>query len=314
LRNKKRWQPTLAAAALSMAVLTGCGAGTKADNATSVTSAGPNTVVAKYDTGQLTKGELDKQYNLQVVLPGVESQKTKQSFIKDYIVWYKQVYQDALKQVKPDPKKAQDLANQAIAQLATTSYKSQSDVLNKMKSLGLTKDDLVQFMEQLQVIQDYLMDKSKVTDKAAEAYYSAHPADFTPVSVHHILVKTLAEAQNIEKQLKAGANFEKLADKYSQDPGVTQNHGAYENMPPYQFVPEFAHACETQPIGAIGDPVHTQFGYHIIRVDKRSNKPLPFSQVKSDLVNKLEQEKQKAIYDAAVKRAKIQVVAKASDL
>jgi foldase protein PrsA len=183
-----------------------------------------------------------------------------------------------------------------------------------MKSLGLTKDDLVQFMEQLQVIQDYLMDKSKVTDKAAEAYYSAHPADFTPVSVHHILVKTLAEAQNIEKQLKAGANFEKLADKYSQDPGVTQNHGAYENMPPYQFVPEFAHACETQPIGAIGDPVHTQFGYHIIRVDKRSNKPLPFSQVKSDLVNKLEQEKQKAIYDAAVKRAKIQVVAKASDL
>jgi foldase protein PrsA len=314
LQNKKRWRPTLAAAALSMAMLTGCGVGTKADNATSAASAGPNTVVAKYDTGQLTKGELDKQYNLQVVLPGVQSQETKQAFVTYYIVFYKHLYNDALKHHKPDRKKAQDLANQAIAQLATSGYKNQTDVLNKMKSLGLTKDDLIQYFEQQQVILDYITDESKVTDAVALAYYNGHRADFTPVSVHHILVKTLAEAQNIEKQLKAGANFEQLADKYSQDPGVTQNHGAYNNMPPYQFVPEFAHACETQPIGAIGDPVHTQFGYHIIRVDKRSNKPLPFSQVKGDIINKLQQDKQKAIYNATVKRAKIQVVAKQSEL
>lgn len=314
MRNKKRWRPALAAAVLSMAVLTGCGAGTKADNATSVMSTGPNTVVAKYDTGQLTKGELDKQYNLQVVLPGLESQETKQAFVSYYIVFYKHLYNDALKHYKPDLKKAQDLANQAIAQLTASGYKNQADVLNKMKSLGLTKNDLVQYFEQQQVIQNYIMDESKVTDKAAEAYYNAHRADFTPVSVHHILVKTLAEAQNIEKQLKAGANFEKLADKYSQDPGVTQNHGAYENVPPYQFVPEFAHACETQPIGVIGNPVHTQFGYHIIRVDKRASQPLPFSQVKNDIVNKLQQDKQKAIYDAALKRAKIQVVVKAAEL
>ncbi|MCL6593866.1 MAG: peptidylprolyl isomerase, partial [Alicyclobacillus sp.] len=165
----------------------------------------------------------------------------------------------------------------------------------------------------------YLLDQMKtvqVTDQQAQDYYNQHTSDYLQVTVDQILVSSLDQAKNIEAQLKAGANFQKLADQYSIDPGVKENHGTYSDQLVSSFVPEFAQACKTLPIGQISDPVQTQYGYHILRVDKRTQ--LSFDQVKDNIKQQLLQQaqndKEQEIYQSALKAANIQIKVKDDQL
>ena len=104
------------------------------------------------------------------------------------------------------------------------------------------------------------------------------------VDVRHILVKTKDLALDIEKQLKAGAKFQDLAKKYSEDPGSKDKGGLYEGVVRNQMVPEFDKAAFSQEPGKISDPVGTSFGFHIIRVDAHRQASLkPIEKVKSEL-------------------------------
>jgi foldase protein PrsA len=325
LQNRK-WLATTAVALMSVGLLAGCGNGGGQANQTSSAQntaaatlpparsySGP--VVATYQGGKLTKSELDTEYNLQVVLPGLQQRESKKAFVTYYIVWYKYLYQEAKKQkgITIDVAQANQAADQSLAQLVGQQYKTQQDVNNKMTSLGLNKNDLVRLAAKGQYLQQYLQSQVKglnVTDAQAQQYYNQHKSDYIQVTVDHILVKTEAEAKKIEAQLKAGANFKAMADKYSIDPGVKQNHGTYANQLASQFVPAFAKAAETLPIGKISNPVHSQYGYHIMRVDKRTQ--LSFAQVKSQidqtLLPQMQNQKEQSIYQAAVSSAKINIV------
>jgi foldase protein PrsA len=278
-------------------------------------------VVATFEGGQLTKQELDKQYNLQVVLPGLEKQETKKAFINYYIAWYKYLYQEALKTpgFTYDPKKAQDMENQTVQQLLGTTYKTTDDVYAKLKELGLTQDDLLLISAKGEYLSAYLANQMKgvqVTDASAQAYYDKHKSDYLQVTVDHILVTSLEQGKKVESELKAGAEFAKTADKYSTDPGVKQNHGTYTDQLASTFVPEFAKAAETLPIGQISDPVHSQFGYHVMRVDKRTQ--LTFAQVKDQiqkqLLSQVQHDKVQAIQKDTGDAAKIHLTVSEADL
>jgi foldase protein PrsA len=325
----------LAAAALALSTVVGCGAGAGGNttgqsaantaNDTAATPPPPKTytgkTIATYTGGDVKKDELDQLYNLLVVLPGYQDQESKSDFLTYYIVWYKYIYEKAAqdKSVKVDIAGARDLAEKSIDQLVGTKYKTKDDVLKAMKDMGVSEDDLVRLAIKGQYIRHYVqsqMKDLKVSDAAVADYYNKHKDEFTTVTVEHILVNSLADAKKVEAELKAGADFAKTADKYSKDPGVKENHGKYADSPVTQFVPEFAKAAETLPIGKVSDPVHTQFGYHIMRVDKRTVQPL--SEVKTAIHDKLLQDlqgkKEQAIYDSAKKAANIKVLVKASDL
>ena len=105
------------------------------------------------------------------------------------------------------------------------------------------------------------------------------PHTETQVLVRHILVADEATAQLVYDQLQAGQDFAKLAADFSQDPGSATNGGYYDWAPASNYVPEFRDATLTQEIGVIGQPVKTEFGYHIIQVIGRQELPVTDSQL-----------------------------------
>ncbi len=105
------------------------------------------------------------------------------------------------------------------------------------------------------------------------------------VHARHILVATEDEAKAIKDQLKKGADFATLAKEKSKDPGAAEG-GDLGYFTKDQMVPEFADVAFKLDKGQISDPVHTQFGWHIIKVEDKRVKPTPtFDDVKGQIQN-----------------------------
>ncbi len=116
----------------------------------------------------------------------------------------------------------------------------------------------------------------------------------------HILVATEDEAKKIEAELKKkGANFAKIAKAKSKDPGSADKGGDLGWAVPSNFVQPFGEAVVKLNKGQISDPVQTQFGWHIIKLeDTRELKVPTFEEMKPKLENRLQQQSiQKAIED-----------------
>jgi peptidyl-prolyl cis-trans isomerase C len=105
------------------------------------------------------------------------------------------------------------------------------------------------------------------------------------VHARHILVPTEEEAKAILAQLKAGADFATLAKEKSKDPGAAEG-GDLGYFTREQMVPEFAEVAFKLGKGQLSDPVKTQFGWHIIKVEDKRIRPTPtFEQVKPQIEN-----------------------------
>jgi peptidyl-prolyl cis-trans isomerase C len=105
------------------------------------------------------------------------------------------------------------------------------------------------------------------------------------VHARHILVPTEDEAKAILAQLKGGADFAALAKEKSKDPGAAEG-GDLGYFTKEQMVPEFAEVAFKLGNGQLSDPVKTQFGWHIIKVEDKRIRPTPtFEQVKPQIEN-----------------------------
>jgi foldase protein PrsA len=106
-----------------------------------------------------------------------------------------------------------------------------------------------------------------------EQQYQDDIATYTTVQVEHILVKTKAEADDVYAQVTApGAteqDFLDLAKQVSTDPSAAQNSGSLGSAVASTYVPPFAAAVVKMEPGEISKPVHTQFGWHVIRMVKK---------------------------------------------
>jgi len=98
------------------------------------------------------------------------------------------------------------------------------------------------------------------------------------VLARHILVASPQEAIALTQLLKTGVDFGKLASEHSTDPGSGAQGGALGWFGKGAMVPEFEQAAFSQEIGVIGEPVKSQFGYHIILVAAREERPLSASE------------------------------------
>lgn len=99
----------------------------------------------------------------------------------------------------------------------------------------------------------------------------AAPPEGLKASARHILVKTLEEADDVMKKLEDGSTFASLASEFSTCPSSARG-GSLGSFSPGTMVAEFDEVIfspETN-IGEVAGPVQTQFGYHIIVVDKRT--------------------------------------------
>jgi len=173
-------------------------------------------------------------------------------------------------------------------------------LLQEAEKSGLAKDPRV--VEQFEFVRENIMLNAYVQD-----YFTKHPVSDADVKAEydrmakanssseykaaHILVKTEAEAKDIIAKLSKGAKFADLA-KVSEDKGSKDNGGDLGWNTPSTFVKPFADAMVKLKKGELTQqPVQTQFGYHVIRLDDiRPAKAPPLDQVGPRIKQQLEQD------------------------
>lgn len=128
---------------------------------------------------------------------------------------------------------------------------------------NMTPEDLREVIY-LELLRDKLMEAI-----GAEAETVAEQAH-----ARHILVETEEEALEVKARLEAGESFEDLAQELSQDPGSASRGGDLGWFRQEDMVAPFAEAAFSQEIGVVGDPVETQFGWHVIEVLERGEREL----------------------------------------
>ena len=128
--------------------------------------------------------------------------------------------------------------------------------------------------------------KEALTDDNMKKVYEDAAKQITgeaEVHARHILVESEAEAKTVADELKKGADFAELAKKKSKDPGAADG-GDLGFFTKDQMVPEFSAVAFTLEPGKISDPVKSQFGWHIIKVEEKRNRKAPeFEQVKPQI-------------------------------
>jgi len=144
-----------------------------------------------------------------------------------------------------------------------------------LKQQGLTETDVHNILRQTVVIEKAVGPQIKVSDADVSAYFQKNKALLDKpeqVRARHILVADLKTANEVEAKLKAGGDFAALAKQYSTDPSTKDKGGELGFFGKGQMVPSFQAAAFSQPIGVVGPPVKSPFGYHIIVVEAKKPK------------------------------------------
>ncbi|MFN0027267.1 MAG: peptidylprolyl isomerase [Acidimicrobiales bacterium] len=118
-----------------------------------------------------------------------------------------------------------------------------------------------------------------------KARYDADPSVYDEACAGHVLVKTEAEAIDLAAQLRAGADFAALATAKSADPGSAAQGGSLGCQSRGMFVEAFEKAVWDGPVGQLQGPIKTEFGYHLIQVERRG--PRAFDVAHDDVAQDL---------------------------
>lgn len=150
-----------------------------------------------------------------------------------------------------------------------------------------------------------ISDGTHFTDLDLRSYYDTHKGEFEEAKGSHILIRfkgaqgappkgsekelteaeALAKAQDLRKQILAGADFATLAKANSEDPGSAVKGGELGTFRHGQMVAPFDQAAFSIPVGEVSEPVRTQFGYHLIKITSRETKT--FDEVKPQIEKEL---------------------------
>ena len=137
--------------------------------------------------------------------------------------------------------------------------------------------------------------KSPITDADIQAEYDKFKAQATGTEyrARHILVEKEDQAKALIKELNGGAKLEDVAKKNSKDPGSAENGGDLDFAKPDAYVPEFSAALTKLKKGEMTqEPVKSQFGYHIIKLeDTREAQFPPLADIKPQIEQRLSQAK-----------------------
>ncbi|PWV95969.1 foldase protein PrsA [Paenibacillus cellulosilyticus] len=244
-----------------------------------------DTVIATYKGGQVTESEFNKYvafYSMfdQTFAMYVTIPEAKEHYLKEYI-GYKVLFDKA----SQEDKDAASANLDAFVKQYEDALVDNESLKKSTEEAGLKSDDVRQFYQQIVTIRKYW--ERNVTEDEMKAEFEKNKTGYNKVTVRHILIATMdlstgaekrkdEEALKIAKEVKQklddGGDWKALAAEYSEDTGSKDNGGLYENESPNSWVEAFKQAAITQPIGVIGDPVKTDYGYHVIKVESREDK------------------------------------------
>ena len=229
----------------------------------------------------------------------------------------------------PPEVRAQALASKQTAGQIAENLFVRRTLGEQAVAAGLDKDPVVAAALQVmrdKVLSDELLNraagKAEISDdvalKQARTVYQAKPERFKvgeQVRVRHILIagvtpESKTKAEELLTQLKAGADFAKLAEEHSSDKGSASRGGDVGLFTKGRMVPEFETAAfSLQKKGDLSGLVQTQFGYHLIQLEER-HAPMtrPFDEVKNELLREVKVEASNEARMALVRKAQEKAV------
>jgi peptidyl-prolyl cis-trans isomerase C len=149
-----------------------------------------------------------------------------------------------------------------------------------------------------------------VTEAEAKKIYDEKIGQVKPeqeIHARHILVSTPEEAKEVSERLKKGEDFATVAKEKSKD--ASAEGGDLGWFGRGQMLKPFEDAAFALDVGAISEPVQTQFGWHIIKVEEKRDQALPsFDQVKEAIIGQLVQAKAQEVVTGLRDGAKIEIV------
>jgi peptidyl-prolyl cis-trans isomerase C len=152
--------------------------------------------------------------------------------------------------------------------------------------------------------------KKAVTPEASRKLYDDTVKGITPeaeVRARHILVENEDDAKAAKARVAKGEDFAKVAAELSKDPGSKDDGGDLGFFSKDRMVEPFAEAAFKLEPGQVSDPVKSQFGWHVIRVDEKRNKPVPgFEEMREQVETYLGRKTQQELILALRQKAKIE--------
>ena len=176
-----------------------------------------------------------------------------------------------------------------------------------LKRLNVTDDDYKKALEALtasNLHREMYNKEHEPSEEEMKKYYEENKTSLDTVTASHILVDTEDEAKSVKERLDKGEDFATVAKEVSKDPGSAQNGGSLGESSPTQYVQEFADAVSKLQVGQISDPVKTQYGYHIIRLDAKKE---GLEAHKEQIASALNSQKYQEYLDELLKKADVKI-------
>jgi peptidyl-prolyl cis-trans isomerase C len=166
------------------------------------------------------------------------------------------------------------------------------------------------YMRKRALMELYLNDAGETvaSEEEARKLYDQVIADIPAeerVRARHILVESEDEAKEIKAAIDAGKDFSEIAKEKSKDPGSGAEGGDLGWFTKEQMVPEFAEAAFSLDVGAVSDPVKSDFGWHVIKVEDKRDKP-GYDEVEDQLYEMLARQKQRDIILGLREKAEVE--------
>jgi peptidyl-prolyl cis-trans isomerase C len=285
-------------------------------------------VVARVNGQNVPKSDFDrllKQMEMQAGQPVPQARRDEVCrAVLDQLVTYTALVQEATaRKVEVTPAEAKQVSDAKIAELRKQipDPKAFNKALaERNMTLDRLRADIRNDIAINKMMQAEVASTPAVTDAEVREFYDKNPNEFTGLRASHILIrpagfdedskkKARAQAEDLMKQARAGADFADLARKHSAD-GSAQQGGDLGFFTKGSMVPAFSDAAFALKPGEVGDVVETQFGFHVIKSLER--KDVPFddasTKIREFLTAKHRDERQKAFVADVKSRSKIEVM------
>ncbi|RCX14896.1 foldase protein PrsA [Fontibacillus phaseoli] len=295
-RSKGRsWKTLLIAlvAVMAFSIMAGCG---KKEDKNASGGEDKSKVVATYEGGEITENEFDREQRIVLALqPNVEQFMQMDDF-RDYLIKQEIAYEYL--EAKADDKMKEEGKKKAEEQFAAMKESMGEEAFKSLlDGQKISEKEFKNYMVRIYTVME--SEKAKISDDDVKKEFEATKEDYITASVRHILIgltdkegkerskeDALKLANEVKAKLDKGEDFAALVKEYSSD-GQTNidNGGLYADTPVSNWVTEFKEKAMTLPLNTISEPVETTFGYHIMRVEKRTEKKFEdLTQEEKDLI------------------------------
>lgn len=173
-------------------------------------------------------------------------------------------------------------------------------------------DNEEEFVKELEIVKNNMLknyamhkifEKISVSEDEIKNYYQENKDTlFSPVTytASHILLESEEMADKVLDQINEGLDFKEAAKKYSLDP-TKDNGGSLGSFPKGVMVKEFQEGLDKLKIGEISNPIKTQFGYHIIKLDNKTDSSNTYDDIKDKVKSTYEMVKRQEKYIEKIK-------------